>query len=337
MTHQGREETATYESIELASWDAIENAFDRFPRPKLHLDPEGEWSQDTWIFRGQKKGSYDLQPSIEREAKPPMPWAALEYKILYEEFQPTARMLMDPGSLPKSEDMLSWLALMQHYGSPTRLLDFTLSPYVALYFAFRDRTREEMSSSHVAVWAIDARALMNFAARVSTEAYREEIKQKAREPERFPRQKLSQLRASAWSVTDAFRIQSEGGRRMLSEALSPCRVRRNYFDKSGFVAFALPSAHNRRLSCQQGAFLFNGAEKPTFQQSLVKMMSGSKKGWCRQLLIPSTLAARIEEKLFQMNIHELSLFPDMQGLAGFVRQKLRLYWVPDDSTSGEEV
>ena len=166
MTDQGKEETATYESIELASWDAIENAFDRFPRPKLNLDPEGEWSQDRWIFRGQKKGSYDLQPSIEREAEPPMPWAALEYKILFEEFQPTARMLMDPGGLPESEDMLSWLALMQHYGSPTRLLDFTLSPYVALYFAFRDRTREEMSSSHVAVWAIDARALMTFAARV---------------------------------------------------------------------------------------------------------------------------------------------------------------------------
>jgi hypothetical protein len=37
-----------------------------------------------------------------------------------------------------------------------------------------------------------------------------------------------------------------------------------------------------------------------------------------------------------MNIHELSLFPDIQGLAGFVRQKLRLYWVADESTSGEE-
>ncbi|MGA2986461.1 MAG: FRG domain-containing protein [Terriglobia bacterium] len=335
MTHHGREETATYESIELASWDEIEKAFDSFPRPKLDVDADGEPSQDMWIFRGQKKGSYGLQPSIEREATPSTPWAALEYKILWEEFQPEARMLMDASTLPGSEDVLSWLALMQHYGVPTRLLDVTLSPYVALYFAFRNRTREEMLSSHVAVWAIDGRALMTIAARVN----REEVKQKAREPQRFPRPKLSQLVASAWSVTDAFRTHSEGGRRMLSEALSPRRVRRNYFDKSGFVAFALPSTHNRRLSCQQGAFLFNGAEKPTFQQSLFKMMSGSSKGWCRQLLIPNTLATRkiIEDKLFQMNIHELSLFPDMEGLAGFVRQKLRLYWVPGDSTSGEEI
>ena len=116
---------------------------------------------------------------------------------------------------------------------------------------------------------------------------------------------------------------------------NPLKGRRNYFDKNGFVAFALPSVQNRRLSSQQGALLFNGPEKPTFEESLFTMMSGSKKVWYRRFLIPNTLAG-IEEKLFQMNIHELSLFPDIQGLAGFVRQKLRFYWVADDSTSGVE-
>jgi len=34
----------------------------------------------------------------------------------------------------------------------------------------------------------------------------------------------------------------------------------------------------------------------------------------------------VEERLFALNIHELSLFRDTEGLAGFIRQKLRLQW-----------
>jgi hypothetical protein len=40
--------------------------------------------------------------------------------------------------LPAKDDCLSWLALMQHYGGPTRLLDFTFNPIVAMYFALRE-------------------------------------------------------------------------------------------------------------------------------------------------------------------------------------------------------
>jgi hypothetical protein len=29
-----------------------------------------------------------------------------------------------------------------------------------------------------------------------------------------------------------------------------------------------------------------------------------------------------------LNVHDLSLFPDTEGLAGFVRQKIRLHWSP---------
>jgi len=325
-----------YESLKLATWEAITEAFENFANPKLRVNSEGEWSQEMWVFRGLKKHSYPLQPSIERGAGPSMPWATLERKILFEEFQPKAQMHMEPGSLPQSGDVLSWLALMQHHGVPTRLLDFTLSPYVALYFALRERTREEKSSSHVAVWAIDARALMGVATRIDGQAYQEEVKHKVQKPRRFPRLRLSQIVASAQSEADVFRTQSEAWKRMLADALSPHPVRRHYFERKGFVAFALPSVQNRRLSSQQGAFLFNGAEKLTFQESLFRMMNGAKKGWCRQFRIPKMALAGIEEKLFQMNIHDLSLFPDIQGLAGFVRQKLRLYWVADDSASGEQ-
>jgi FRG domain len=51
--------------------------------------------------------------------------------------------------LPDKEDELEWLALMQHYGAPTRLLDCTTSPYVATFFAATSVQSPEDS----AVWA----------------------------------------------------------------------------------------------------------------------------------------------------------------------------------------
>jgi hypothetical protein len=49
-------------------------------------------------------------------------------------------------------------------------------------------------------------------------------------------------------------------------------------------------------------------------------------GWCKTLDINIGAAYDIEQRLFQMNIHEQSLFPDMQGLAGLIDQRLRLHW-----------
>ncbi|NQU72354.1 MAG: FRG domain-containing protein, partial [Rhodospirillales bacterium] len=52
---------------------------------------------------------------------------------------------------PDIKDAASWLFLMQHYGLPTRLLDWTKSILIATYFAVRD---EEHHNQDGAVWAI---------------------------------------------------------------------------------------------------------------------------------------------------------------------------------------
>ena len=78
--------------------------------------------------------------------------------------------------------------------------------------------------------------------------------------------------------------------------------------------FSEGDASNSRLASQQGAFLFNGAESRSFEESLRLLMKGVGACWYKRFRVPAV----------EFNIHDLSLFPDTEGLAGFVKQKLRL-------------
>lgn len=101
-----------------------------------------------WVFRGQQRVSWPLQSSLERaiadSAKRPQAEANLRFR-----FEQLAANYIPLGQLP--DNKLDWLAAMQHHGAPTRLLDFTRSPYIAAYFAIEDASREEPC----AIWAID--------------------------------------------------------------------------------------------------------------------------------------------------------------------------------------
>jgi hypothetical protein len=139
-----------------------DNPFDRF----LYVEEAQSWEDfvrwfkgmhGAWAYRGQSNASWALYPSIDRRLRVSGKGRNFSFYQqvdvrLYEQelmfrFQREAHQYRD--YLPEDDDLTSWLALMQHHGTPTRLLDWTTSPYVAVYFALEDETEK------AAVWAID--------------------------------------------------------------------------------------------------------------------------------------------------------------------------------------
>jgi hypothetical protein len=119
-----------------------------------------QWpNADRCLFRGQAQSPWTLLPTLPRETPAnKCGWQEiirLEQELAHQ-FRQEAHRTLPQAVLPRQDYILDWWPLMQHYGAPTRLLDWTLSPYVALYFAV-DRHWEEDG----AVWWFKAATAEN--------------------------------------------------------------------------------------------------------------------------------------------------------------------------------
>lgn len=123
--------------ITLQSWDEFDAAV-------------GEMPFRRWLFRGHADASWkletslyrlftDLQKTFEISGIENMRWYARDRRetAMINQFKANAHLYLK--TLPRnSESNLEWLSIMQHFGCPTRLLDVTASPYIALYFALEE-------------------------------------------------------------------------------------------------------------------------------------------------------------------------------------------------------
>lgn len=106
----------------------------------------GKLSSTFGYFRGHSDADYALVSTLDRFGNDKY---GQNEKLLIRQFKKIALNFLSPSQLPNTT--FEWLALMQHYGTPTRLLDLTTSPFIALYFAVTNYEEEK----DAAVWRIN--------------------------------------------------------------------------------------------------------------------------------------------------------------------------------------
>jgi hypothetical protein len=111
----------------------------------------GDERRILW-FRGHRSRDWHVQPSIWRD------YDCTGERNFTNRF--CARAGTRHRAVPRYEDVASWLSLMQHYRLPTRLLDWSRSPLMALYFALEDYIyKSDTVSEDAVIWVLDPHAL----------------------------------------------------------------------------------------------------------------------------------------------------------------------------------
>lgn len=121
-----------------------------------------------FIFRGHKCSSWPLSSSLEREygkyPKRQMIEGVEAYSIQY--FRKRSNSFEESNR--NTAGLVDLLATMQHYGCPTRLVDFTRSFQIATYFAVNDSTELK---ENFCVWALNFSVLQSYSSRFSNEVF----------------------------------------------------------------------------------------------------------------------------------------------------------------------
>jgi hypothetical protein len=131
-----------------------------------------DWNaeRDGWAFRGEVNASWQLLSSLSRRLAargvPREVWGERERRAM-RIFRLKAHVYLPDRSVLR--DDLRCLAMMQHHGAPTRLFDFTKSPFVAAFFAL------EHAAGDAAVYALNTPKLWGLAPRFDASLTRDAI------------------------------------------------------------------------------------------------------------------------------------------------------------------
>lgn len=253
--------------IRVKTWNELqERLYDRSWQPELRR------FRSNLAFRGMGDAADDLNTGLARLGGP---FEQTEPHIL-RAFRKYARPEEAAGN-----SLWNWLALAQHHGLPTRLLDWTYSPFVALHFATEDMDHYDRDG---VVWCVDY------------------VKANGLLP-----QALKDI--AARECAGVFTAD------MLDEAADSL----GKFDGMGrerpFVVFLEPPSLDARIVNQFALFSLMSGPTARLDHWLDEHPELS-----HRLVIPAELKWEVRDKLDQANVTERVLFPGLDGISRWLKR-----------------
>lgn len=251
--------------IRVSSWAELTHALYDIPRTPLRR------YRSNLVYRGVADAAWGLETSLLRLGGE---YAAVEKPMLR-----SFRKYAEPGSIP-GESLWVRLAVAQHHGLPTRLLDWTISPKVAAHFATAEEERYDRDG---AIWCVDV----------------------ARARELLP----VSLRAI---------LEHENAYLFSAEMLDPIQSLEE-LDRLGedapFALFFEPPSLDARI-VNQGAVL---SVMPGAGLSVGGFL-GAHPELCHRIIVPREIKWEVRDKLDQDNVTERMLFPGLDGLSRWLKR-----------------
>lgn len=268
-----------------------------------------------WAFRGQADSTWTLKTTFEREGQKnnldTYYYKTCESNIITD-FQRQAFQYIQ--NIPPKDKFIDWLAYIQHYGGPTRLLDFTYSFYVAAFFSMKSIDFKP------SIWCFNINNLIShqieFKSLLFEKGYRETLN--------------AYVEAANQNIASKQNFGTT--------------------QKKGNIYLVEPYNQEQRLGIQQGFFLFPTEIELTFEENLANSF-GAKKGELSPSNLPSVNFDDLSSKqgqdihclqivfedqsviyesinqLRSMNISSATLFPGLDGFAKSLNFHFHdMYW-----------